>query len=75
MFSYNIEKLRMILSSVFNLEIFPPDIYFLEKLPTEISFSSISIIFILSLTVSAIASYLPAMSISKMKTFRALKYE
>ena len=74
-FSYNIEKLRIILSSVFNLEIFPPDIYFLEKLPSEISFSSISVIFILSLFVSAIASYLPAMSISKMKTFRALKYE
>jgi lipoprotein-releasing system permease protein len=75
LFSYNIEKLRIILSSVFNLEIFPSDIYFLEKLPSEISFSSISIIFILSLAVSAIASYLPAMSISKMKTFQALKYE
>jgi lipoprotein-releasing system permease protein len=74
-FSYNIEKLRIFLSSVFNLEIFPADIYFLEKLPSEINFSSISIIFILSLVVSAIASYLPAMSISKMKTFRALKYE
>ena len=74
-FSYNIEKLRIVLSSVFNLEIFPPDIYFLEKLPSEISFTSISIIFILSLAVSAIASYLPAMRISKMKTFRALKYE
>ena len=74
-FSYNIEKLRILLSSVFNLEIFPADIYFLEKLPSEINFSSISIIFILSLAVSAIASYLPAMSISKMKTFRALKYE
>ena len=74
-FSYNIEKLRIILSTVFNLEIFPTDIYFLEKLPSEISFSSISIIFILSLAVSAIASYLPAMSITKMKTFRALKYE
>ena len=74
-FSYNIEKLRIILSSVFNLEIFPPDIYFLEKLPSEISFFSILIIFILSLIVSAIASYLPAMTISKMKTFRALKYE
>ena len=73
--SYNIEKLRILLSSIFNLEIFPADIYFLEKLPSEISFSSISIIFILSLAVSAIASYLPAMSISKMKTFRALKYE
>ena len=74
-FSYNIEKLRIVLSSVFNLEIFPPDIYFLEKLPSEISFTSISIIFILSLAVSAIASYLPTMRISKMKTFRALKYE
>tara|TARA_X000001036_G_scaffold408698_1_gene419166 strand:- start:599 stop:1828 length:1230 start_codon:yes stop_codon:yes gene_type:complete len=74
-FSYNIEKLRIILSSLFNLEIFPPDIYFLDKLPSEISFFSILVIFVLSLIVSAIASYLPAMSISKMKTFRALKYE
>ena len=74
-FSHNIEKIRIILSSVFNLEIFPADIYFLEKLPSEISFFSIFIIFILSLIVSAIASYLPAMTISKMKTFRALKYE
>ena len=74
-FSYNIEKFRIILLTVFNLEIFPPDIYFLEKLPSEINFFSIIIIFVLSLTVSAIASYFPALSISKMKTFRALKYE
>jgi lipoprotein-releasing system permease protein len=65
----------MLLSNVFNLEIFPPDIYFLEELPSEINFYSILIIFILSLIISAISSYLPAMSISKMKTFRALKYE
>jgi len=65
----------VILSSVFNLEIFPPDIYFLEKLPSEINILSILIIFFLSLIVTAIASYLPAMTISKMKTFRALKYE
>jgi lipoprotein-releasing system permease protein len=75
LFSYNIEKLRIFLSVVFNLEIFPSDIYFLEKLPSEISFYSILMIFLLSLAVSAIASYLPAMSISNMKTFRALKYE
>ena len=75
LFSINIEKLRMLLSNVFNLEIFPSDIYFLEELPSEINFNSILIIFILSLIISAISSYLPAMSISKMKTFRALKYE
>ncbi len=75
LFSLNIEKVRIILSSVFNLEIFPQDIYFLEKLPSEINIYSISIIFIVSLAVSAIASYIPARNISKMKTFRALKYE
>jgi len=75
LFSLNIEKVRIFLSTVFNLEIFPSDIYFLEKLPSEINLFSIFIIFILSLIVSAIASYIPARHISKMKTFRALKYE
>ena len=75
LFSLNIEKLRIFLSSVFNLEIFPSDIYFLEKLPSEINASSIIIIFIISLLISAIASYLPAKKISKMSTFRALRYE
>ena len=74
-FSLNIEKLRIFLSTVFNLEIFPADIYFLEKLPSEINFNSILLIFFISLIISAVASYLPAMKISKMSTFRALRYE
>jgi len=75
LFSVNIEKIRTFLSKVFNLEIFPSDIYFLDKLPYEINFYSILIIFIISLIISAIASYLPATKISKMNTFRALRYE
>ena len=73
--SINLEKIRAFLSSVFNLEIFPADIYFLEKLPSEISLNSILVIFIISLIISAISSYLPASKISKMNTFRALRYE
>jgi len=74
-FSLNIEKIRNILSNFFNFEIFPSDVYLLEQLPSEINFYSILIIFIFSLIISALASYLPAMGISKMKTFRALKYD
>ena len=74
-FSLNIERIRVFLSNAFNLEIFPSDVYFLDKLPSEINVYSIFIIFIFSLIISALASYLPAMSISKMKTFRALKYD
>ena len=74
-FALNIEKIRNILSSVFNFDLFPSDVYFLEQLPSEINVYSIIIIFIFSLIISALASYLPAKTISKMKTFRALKYE
>ena len=74
-FASNIEKIRIFFSAVFKLEIFPSDIYFLEKLPSEINLYSIFLIFILSILVSAVASYIPARHISKMKTFRALKYE
>ena len=74
-FSINIEKIRFFLSKTFNLEIFPSDVYFLDQLPSEININSILIIFIFSLIISAFASYLPAMIISKMKTFRALKYD
>ena len=74
-FSKNIDKIRVFLSNSFNLEIFPSDVYFLEQLPSEINIYSIFIIFTFSLLVSALASYLPVMAISKMKTFRALKYD
>ena len=75
LFSLNIEKIRVFLSTVFNFEIFPSDIYFLDELPSEINFESILVIFVISLIISAIASYLPANKISKMNTFRALRYE
>ena len=73
--SFYIEKIRIFFSAVLKLEIFPSDIYFLDRLPSEINFNSILIIFVISLIITAIASYLPAMKISKMSTFRALRYE
>tara|TARA_B100001564_G_scaffold290643_1_gene254519 strand:+ start:176 stop:1408 length:1233 start_codon:yes stop_codon:yes gene_type:complete len=74
-FSKNIEKVRIFLSDIFNFEIFPADVYFLEKLPSKVDLYSIILIFIFSLVITALASYLPARRIAKMKTFRALKYD
>jgi len=74
-FAFYIEKIRIFLSTFLNLEIFPSDVYFLDQLPSEINIYSIFLIFIFSILISALASYVPAMSISKMKTFRALKYD
>ena len=75
LFSHYIESIRIFLSYVFNVEIFPNDIYFLDRMPSEINPVSIVIIFILALITTVLASLIPAMAISKMDPIKALKYE
>jgi lipoprotein-releasing system permease protein len=75
LFSENIESIRVFLSYVMNVEIFPSDVYFLDKMPSEINPFSIMIIFIFSLLTTSLASLIPAIAISKMNTVKALKYE
>jgi lipoprotein-releasing system permease protein len=75
LFSENIESIRLFLSYVLNVEIFPSDVYFLDKMPSEINPFSIMIVFIFSLATTSLASLIPAISISKMNTIKALKYE
>ncbi|MFL2883075.1 MAG: lipoprotein-releasing ABC transporter permease subunit [Pelagibacteraceae bacterium] len=74
-FSFYIEEIRYFISSTFNLKIFPPDIYFLEEMPSEINLSSVSLIFVFSLVITSLASYFPAKIITKMSTIKALKYD
>jgi lipoprotein-releasing system permease protein len=75
LFSENIESIRIFLSQILNIQIFPSDVYFLDEMPSEISFFSIMIIFIFSLVTTSLASLIPAITISKMSTLKALKYE
>jgi len=75
LFATYIEPIRIFLSNILNVEIFPQDIYFLEKMPSEINPTSIFVIFLLSLFTTTIASLIPAVVITKMNTIQALKYE
>ena len=75
LFALYIEPIRIFLSSILNVEIFPADIYFLEKMPSEINPISLLVIFILSLVTTTIASLIPALAVTKMNTIQALKYE
>jgi lipoprotein-releasing system permease protein len=75
LFSENIESIRVFLSYILNVEIFPSDVYFLEEMPSEVNLFSVIIIFIFSLITTSLASLVPAIAISKMNTIKALKYE
>ena len=74
LFSIYIENIREFLSSVFNIRLFPEEIYFLNKMPSEINPESIVLISICSIIITTIVSIYPAIKASKMNTVRALKY-
>jgi lipoprotein-releasing system permease protein len=74
-FSIYIEDIRQFISLVFNLEIFPTDVYFLSKMPSEISLKSILSISIFSIIITTLASFFPSLAVTKIKAIEALKYE
>ena len=75
MFSLYIENLREFLSNVFNLNLFPEEIYFLSTMPSEINPISIFIISTCSIFVTIIVSIFPAIKASKLDPVKGLKYE
>ena len=74
-FSIYIEEIRQFLSSVFNLQIFPEDIYFLDEMPSEINARSILSISIFSIIITSLASIFPSFAVAKVEPIKALKYE
>ena len=75
LFSVYIENIRTFLSDIFEIPLFPEEIYFLSKMPSEINPGSIFLIAVCSIIITTIVSIYPAVKASRMNTSRALKYD
>ena len=75
LFSINIESIRSSISNLFNISLFPEEIYFLSKMPSEIDPISIIIISFFSIFITCLVSIYPAIKATKLDTIKSLKYE
>jgi len=75
MFSFYIEDIRILITNLFNIKLFPEEIYFLSQMPSEINFGYIFIISIFSLLITFLATIFPSLSAARLDPIKALKYE
>ena len=75
LFSYYIEEIRILITSIFKVQLFPEEIYFLSQMPSEINPGYILIISIFCLFITFLATIFPSLSAAKLDPIKALKYE
>ena len=75
LFSYYIENIRILITTIFNIKLFPEEIYFLSQMPSEINLTYIFIVSIFSLLITFFATIFPSLAASKLDPIKALKYE
>ncbi len=75
LFSVYIESIRQFISNLFNINLFPEEIYFLSKMPYQLDIKSILLISICSIISTCLVSLFPAIKASNLDTIKSLKYE
>ena len=75
LFSYYIEEIRILITSIFNIRLFPEEIYFLSQMPSEINLYYILLVSFFSLLITFLATIFPSLSAAKLDPIKALKYE
>ena len=73
--SINIETIRNFISTLFEKELFSPQIYFLSTLPSNINFTEVFVVMGLSVSLTLLASMFPAWKASKISPAETLRYE
>lgn len=72
---YKLENIEQWVSNVFGYKLFPPDIYYFDKIPTRVNFFDISLIAFCAIILSVISAWYPAWRAARLNPVDAIRYE
>ncbi|HEY2528407.1 MAG TPA: lipoprotein-releasing ABC transporter permease subunit [Xanthobacteraceae bacterium] len=71
----NIESIRQFISWLTNTELFSPELYFLSKLPADMSVKETTAVVVMALGLSLLATLYPSWRAARLDPVEALRYE
>ena len=72
--AYNLESLRLWIEKVFNIHLFPPEIYYLSAIPSQPVLKEILMICFLSCCITFLATFFPSLKAARLHPVEALKH-
>ena len=73
--AWNLNPVADFLEETTGLSVFPSDIYYLDRIPTEINFWDVTTVVLLALLTSVLAGVYPAQRAASLNPVEALRYE
>jgi lipoprotein-releasing system permease protein len=75
LFALNVETVVPIIERMLGMDLFPADVYYISKLPSQLVWSDVGVIGAVSLILSLLATLYPSWRASRVHPAEALRYE